>query len=155
MRTWPNQNAMTPAVMAADYGLPIEAVEEFIAYCQTPPPEIHACDRRDLLSPCRDRLLRFHFFPRGRASSPWTAGGPGAGRLATSPGLWASASILFGAAKRNSTRPCVPTAGSPSLNRPKNGERSTQHLTAIAFASIKGSAPRLAIRRSATPRRVS
>jgi uncharacterized protein (DUF433 family) len=31
---------MTPAEIAADYDLPLEAVEEAIAYCQTDPPEI-------------------------------------------------------------------------------------------------------------------
>ena len=30
----------TPAQIAQDYDLPIEAVEEAIAYCQTDPPEI-------------------------------------------------------------------------------------------------------------------
>jgi uncharacterized protein (DUF433 family) len=31
---------MTPAEIAREYGLPIEAVEEAIAYCKTDPPEI-------------------------------------------------------------------------------------------------------------------
>jgi uncharacterized protein (DUF433 family) len=31
---------MTPAEIAADYDLPLEMVEEAIAYCQTDPPEI-------------------------------------------------------------------------------------------------------------------
>ena len=31
---------MTPAEIAADYNLPLEAVEEAIAYCQMDPPEI-------------------------------------------------------------------------------------------------------------------
>jgi uncharacterized protein (DUF433 family) len=31
---------MTPEGIAADYGLPLEAVREAIAYCQTDPPEI-------------------------------------------------------------------------------------------------------------------
>jgi uncharacterized protein (DUF433 family) len=34
------EGPMTPAEIAADYGLPLEAVEEAIAYCQTNPPEI-------------------------------------------------------------------------------------------------------------------
>ena len=34
------EEPMTPAQIAADYGLPLEAVEEAIAYCQTDPPEI-------------------------------------------------------------------------------------------------------------------
>jgi uncharacterized protein (DUF433 family) len=34
------EEPMTPAEIAADYGLPIEAVEEAIAYCQAAPPEI-------------------------------------------------------------------------------------------------------------------
>ena len=31
---------MTPEEVAADYGLPLEAVQEAIAYCRTNPPEI-------------------------------------------------------------------------------------------------------------------
>ena len=31
---------MTPEEIAADYNLPLEAVKEAIAYCQTKPPEI-------------------------------------------------------------------------------------------------------------------
>src|SRR5437588_86017 len=31
---------MTPEEIAADYGLPVEAVQEAIAYCQADPPEI-------------------------------------------------------------------------------------------------------------------
>src|SRR6266581_4878821 len=34
------EEPMTPAEIAADYGLPLEAVQEAIAYCQTNPPEI-------------------------------------------------------------------------------------------------------------------
>lgn len=34
------EEPMTPAQIAADYNLPLEAVEEAIAYCQTAPPEI-------------------------------------------------------------------------------------------------------------------
>jgi uncharacterized protein (DUF433 family) len=34
---WPGR---TPQELAADYELPLEAVEEAIAYCQTSPPEI-------------------------------------------------------------------------------------------------------------------
>ena len=34
------EESMTPAEIAADYDLPLEAVEEAIAYCQTNPPEI-------------------------------------------------------------------------------------------------------------------
>ena len=34
------EEPMTPAEIAADYGLPPEAVEEAIAYCRTDPPEI-------------------------------------------------------------------------------------------------------------------
>jgi uncharacterized protein (DUF433 family) len=36
---------MTPEEIAVDYGLPLEAVKEAIAYCQTKPPEIEE-DRR-------------------------------------------------------------------------------------------------------------
>ena len=34
------EEPMTPAEIAADYDLPLEAVEEAISYCQTDPPEI-------------------------------------------------------------------------------------------------------------------
>ena len=34
------EEPMTPAEIAADYDLPLEVVEEAIAYCQTDPPEI-------------------------------------------------------------------------------------------------------------------
>lgn len=34
------EEPMTPEEIAADYGLPLEAVREAIAYCQTEPPEI-------------------------------------------------------------------------------------------------------------------
>jgi len=34
------EEPMTPAEIAADFGLPLEVVEEAIAYCQTDPPEI-------------------------------------------------------------------------------------------------------------------
>ncbi|MCE9533476.1 MAG: DUF433 domain-containing protein [Planctomycetes bacterium] len=34
------EEPMTPEEIAADYGLPLEAVQEAIAYCQTEPPEI-------------------------------------------------------------------------------------------------------------------
>jgi len=34
------EEPMTPAQIAADYDLPLAAVEEAIAYCQTEPPEI-------------------------------------------------------------------------------------------------------------------
>jgi uncharacterized protein (DUF433 family) len=37
-----DEEPMTIEEIAADYGLPIEAVKEAIAYCQTDPPEIHA-----------------------------------------------------------------------------------------------------------------
>jgi uncharacterized protein (DUF433 family) len=38
---------MTPAEIAADYDLPLEAVEEAIAYCQTDPPEIREDFQRE------------------------------------------------------------------------------------------------------------
>ena len=31
---------MSPEEIAADYGLPVEAVEEAIAYCESKPPEL-------------------------------------------------------------------------------------------------------------------
>jgi uncharacterized protein (DUF433 family) len=34
------EEPMTPAEIAADFNLPLEVVEEAIAYCQTDPPEI-------------------------------------------------------------------------------------------------------------------
>jgi uncharacterized protein (DUF433 family) len=34
------EEPMTPAEIAADYNLPLAAVEEAITYCQTDPPEI-------------------------------------------------------------------------------------------------------------------
>jgi uncharacterized protein (DUF433 family) len=34
------EEPMTPAQIAADFALPVEAVEEAIAYCQADPPEI-------------------------------------------------------------------------------------------------------------------
>jgi uncharacterized protein (DUF433 family) len=37
----------TPEQIAADYGLPLEAVKEAIAYCQTNPPEIEQDFRRE------------------------------------------------------------------------------------------------------------
>ena len=35
-----DEEPMTPAEIAADFNLPLEAVQEAIAYCQTDPPEI-------------------------------------------------------------------------------------------------------------------
>src|SRR5438105_3529644 len=35
------EEARTPEEVAADYGLPVEAVREAIAYCESKPPEIH------------------------------------------------------------------------------------------------------------------
>jgi hypothetical protein len=35
------EEARTPTELAADYDLPVEAVLEAIAYCQSNPPEIH------------------------------------------------------------------------------------------------------------------
>jgi uncharacterized protein (DUF433 family) len=44
------EEPMTAAKIAADYGLPLEAVQEAISYCQTNPPEIEAdLQREDLL----------------------------------------------------------------------------------------------------------
>ena len=34
------ESPMTPAEIAADYNLPLEAVEEAIAYCESNPPEL-------------------------------------------------------------------------------------------------------------------
>jgi len=34
------EEPMTPEEIAADYGLPLEAVQEAIAYCQSGPPEV-------------------------------------------------------------------------------------------------------------------
>jgi len=35
-----DEEPMTPQAIAADFGLPLEAVQEAIAYCQNDPPEI-------------------------------------------------------------------------------------------------------------------
>jgi uncharacterized protein (DUF433 family) len=40
-------NPRTPEEIAADYGLPLEAVREAITYCQTNPPEIEQDFRRE------------------------------------------------------------------------------------------------------------
>lgn len=40
---------MTPEAVAADYDLPIEAVQEAIAYCQSRPPEIDEDHRKEEL----------------------------------------------------------------------------------------------------------
>lgn len=37
----------TPQQIADDYGLPLEAVQEAIAYCETDPPEIEVDHRRE------------------------------------------------------------------------------------------------------------
>ena len=37
----------TPQQIADDYGLPVEAVQEAIAYCESNPPEIEADHRRE------------------------------------------------------------------------------------------------------------
>lgn len=42
-----NEEPRTVAQLAADYDLPIEAVEEAIAYCRTNPPEIELDFRYD------------------------------------------------------------------------------------------------------------
>ncbi len=41
------EEPMTPAEIAADYNLPLEAVEEAIAYCQTDPSEIKSDFERE------------------------------------------------------------------------------------------------------------
>jgi uncharacterized protein (DUF433 family) len=41
------EEPQTPEQIAADYGLPIEAVKEAIAYCQSNPPEIEQDFRRE------------------------------------------------------------------------------------------------------------
>lgn len=38
---------MSPEEIAADYGLPVEAVEEAIAYCESNPPELETDYRRE------------------------------------------------------------------------------------------------------------
>src|SRR5438105_1621983 len=44
----------TPEELAEDYGLPLEAVREAIAYCESNPPEIAADFRRE------ERLIEAH-----------------------------------------------------------------------------------------------
>jgi uncharacterized protein (DUF433 family) len=41
------ESPMTPEEIAADYDLPLEAVQEAIAYCQSNPPEIEQDFRRE------------------------------------------------------------------------------------------------------------
>jgi uncharacterized protein (DUF433 family) len=41
------EDPMTPEEIAADFGLPLEAVKEAIAYCQSNPPEIDEDFRRE------------------------------------------------------------------------------------------------------------
>jgi uncharacterized protein (DUF433 family) len=41
------EEPMSPEEIAADYGLPVEAVEEAIAYCESNPPELEADYRRE------------------------------------------------------------------------------------------------------------
>lgn len=41
------EEPMTPEEIAADYNLPLAAVQEAIAYCQTKPPEIDEDFRRE------------------------------------------------------------------------------------------------------------
>ena len=41
------EEPMTPEEIAADFGLPLEAVKEAIAYCQSNPPEIEQDFRRE------------------------------------------------------------------------------------------------------------
>src|SRR5262245_29114873 len=41
------EDPQTPEQIAADYGLPIEAVREAIVYCQSNPPEIEEDFRRE------------------------------------------------------------------------------------------------------------
>src|SRR4051794_4517132 len=41
------EEPMTPEEIAADYDLPLEAVKEAIAYCQSNPPEIEADFQRE------------------------------------------------------------------------------------------------------------
>ena len=40
------EEPMTPDEIAADYGLPVEAVREAIAYCESEPPELSEDDAR-------------------------------------------------------------------------------------------------------------
>jgi uncharacterized protein (DUF433 family) len=42
-----DEEAMTPEEIAAEYGLPLQAVQEAIAYCQTRPVEIEEDFRRE------------------------------------------------------------------------------------------------------------
>jgi uncharacterized protein (DUF433 family) len=44
------EEPMTPAEIAAEFNLPVEAVQEAIAYCQSNPPEIaQDCEREERL----------------------------------------------------------------------------------------------------------
>jgi uncharacterized protein (DUF433 family) len=62
------EDAMTPEEIAADYDLPLEAVLEAIAYCQSQPPEIgedYAAEEALMeASGMSDPADRFHAKPR-------------------------------------------------------------------------------------------
>jgi uncharacterized protein (DUF433 family) len=62
------EEPMTPEEIAADFGLPLEAVKEAIAYCRTDPPEIAADHAEELaLMEARGQLdpnYKYHPHPR-------------------------------------------------------------------------------------------
>jgi uncharacterized protein (DUF433 family) len=62
------EGARTPEEIAADYNLPLEAVKEAIAYCQSNPPEIEQDFRREEarmeLTGMNDPNYKYHGKPR-------------------------------------------------------------------------------------------
>ena len=45
--TMQQETPRSPEQLAEDFGIPLEAVQEAIEYCQSDPPEIHEDKRRD------------------------------------------------------------------------------------------------------------
>jgi uncharacterized protein (DUF433 family) len=62
------EDAMTPEEIAADYSLPVEAVLEALAYCQSNPPEIaddHAAEEALMeASSMNDPIYKYNAKPR-------------------------------------------------------------------------------------------
>jgi uncharacterized protein (DUF433 family) len=56
----------TPQQLAEDFGVPLEAVEEAIAYCQSAPPELREDHRRDDINSART-TAGMTFWPRPSA----------------------------------------------------------------------------------------
>lgn len=69
------EEPMTPEEIAADYGLPLEAVQEAIAYCETNPPEIEQDFRREEAimeaSGMNDPNYKYHGKPKVLTPEDW------------------------------------------------------------------------------------